>query len=67
MFLKKPRLDDTSCLTSPRGKGKMKANNDILSQILSSYEDEITCPMYVWLFLFDNVKNDVGRYRCCEL
>lgn len=47
VFLKKKRLDDTSCHTSPQSKGKMKANNDILPRILSGYEDEITCPMYV--------------------
>jgi hypothetical protein len=52
VFFKKKRLDDTSCHTSPKGKGKMKANNDILPRILSGYEDEITCPMYVCFFLF---------------
>jgi hypothetical protein len=55
-LIKKKRLDDTSGLTSPKGKGKMKANNDILPRILSGYEDEITCPMYVCLF-YSNCEN----------
>ena len=59
MVFKKKCLDDTSCLTSSKGKGKMKANDDILPRILSGYEDEITCPMYVCLFYF-TVKNNVG-------
>jgi hypothetical protein len=51
--LKKKRVDGTSCHSSPQGKGKMKAKDevkaedDILPRILSGYEDEITCPMYV--------------------
>ena len=52
LSLKKKRLDDTPCQTSPKGKGKMKANDDILQRILSGYEDEITCPMYVCFILF---------------
>lgn len=52
MFFKKQRLDDASSFTSSKGKGKMKANDDILQRILSTYEDEITCPMYVSLFSF---------------
>lgn len=61
VVLKKKRLDDTSCHSSPQGKGKMKANDDILPRILSGYEDEITCPMYV-LFYFISLwtNNNVG-------
>ena len=51
VIFKKQRLNDASYLTSPKGKGKMKANDVILRQILSTYEDEIICPMYVWLFI----------------
>ena len=49
-FSKKQRLDDTPCLISSQGKGKMKADDNTLQRILSTYEYEITCPMYVWFF-----------------
>ena len=34
---------------SPKRKGKMKAREDDLQGVLLTYEDELTCPMYVCL------------------
>ena len=48
----KKKCLDTSCLASSQGKGKMKADDDILLRILTGYEDELTCPMYVCLSCF---------------
>ena len=70
MFHKKKRLDDNaSCYTC---KGKMKANddnNDILPRIISGYEDEITCPMYVFFTFVQHSEKIImfwGYNRCCD-
>ena len=56
---KKQHLDDdTSCPISSLDKGKMKANDVILPRILSGYEDEITCPMYVCFIIFISLENN---------
>ncbi|KAH9487104.1 hypothetical protein JR316_0001172 [Psilocybe cubensis] len=60
---KRERSDDDVEIISPKRKGKMKADNE-MRQILSSYEDELTCPICFDIFVASHVGNPCGHTFC---
>ncbi|KAF8971511.1 hypothetical protein BDZ97DRAFT_1247172 [Flammula alnicola] len=62
---KRPCSDDALHLISPKKKGKMKTD-DHLYQIISGYEDELTCPICCDLFVASHVGNPCGHTFCGE-
>jgi len=50
-------------------KGKMRTDdNDNFKQVIAGYEDELTCPMYVYaLYYAPNVHPITVEFRCCDI
>ncbi|CAA7258791.1 unnamed protein product [Cyclocybe aegerita] len=62
---KRLRPNEPTDPVSPKRKGKMKASDDIQG-MLSTYEDDLTCPICCDIFVFAHVGNPCGHTVCGE-
>lgn len=60
---KRSHTDDSTQDFSPMRKGKMRTG-DSFKQVLSSYEDELTCPICCDIFVASHVGNPCGHTFC---